>query len=136
MKIIPTTKLALVLCTAVLAALLTFTPSARALTIGANYGNPSGVSDRVTYVNHLVGMARITKAELIHPRPQAVPANHINSGYAREIAQAPRPGMVPRLNAVPPGGTGGKGVPDGGVTAMLLGTALGALGIARRYLMG
>jgi hypothetical protein len=31
-------------------------------------------------------------------------------------------------------GPGGQGVPDGGTTAMLLGTALGALGIARRFL--
>ena len=31
-------------------------------------------------------------------------------------------------------GPGGQGVPDGGTTAMLLGTALGALGMARRYI--
>jgi hypothetical protein len=31
-------------------------------------------------------------------------------------------------------GPGGPGVPDGGTTAMLLGAALGALGIARRFL--
>jgi len=31
-------------------------------------------------------------------------------------------------------GPGGQGVPDGGMTAMLLGTALGALGMARRFL--
>ena len=31
-------------------------------------------------------------------------------------------------------GPAGVGVPDGGVTAMLLGTALGALGMARRFL--
>jgi hypothetical protein len=30
---------------------------------------------------------------------------------------------------------GGPGVPDGGATVMLLGAALGALGMARRYLM-
>lgn len=29
---------------------------------------------------------------------------------------------------------GGQGVPDGGITVMLLGTALGALGMARRFL--
>jgi VPDSG-CTERM exosortase interaction domain len=29
----------------------------------------------------------------------------------------------------------GAGVPDGGTTAMLLGAALGVLGIARRYIM-
>jgi hypothetical protein len=31
-------------------------------------------------------------------------------------------------------GTGVPGVPDGGTTAMLLGAALGALGMARRFL--
>jgi hypothetical protein len=33
-------------------------------------------------------------------------------------------------------GLGGPGVPDGGATAMLLGTALGVLGVVRRYLIG
>jgi hypothetical protein len=33
------------------------------------------------------------------------------------------------------GGGGGNGVPDGGTTVMLLGVALGALGMARRYIM-
>ena len=32
-------------------------------------------------------------------------------------------------------GPGGNGVPDGGTTVMLLGAALGALGMARRFLM-
>jgi hypothetical protein len=32
-------------------------------------------------------------------------------------------------------GPGVPGVPDGGITAMLLGTALGALGLARRFLL-
>jgi hypothetical protein len=32
-------------------------------------------------------------------------------------------------------GPGGNGVPDGGTTVMLLGAALGALGMARRYIM-
>src|SRR4029077_13920740 len=61
-NIIPTTKFALLL-TAIAAALLTFTPSARSLTIGdahelgfVNFGIPSGDSDRLTYVNHLIGM--------------------------------------------------------------------------------
>ena len=33
-------------------------------------------------------------------------------------------------------GPGVPGVPDGGTTVMLLGTALGALGVVRRFLMG
>jgi len=32
-------------------------------------------------------------------------------------------------------GPGVPGVPDGGITAMLLGTAFGALGLARRFLL-
>jgi hypothetical protein len=32
------------------------------------------------------------------------------------------------------GSLGGQGVPDGGATVMLLGAALGALGMLRRYL--
>jgi len=39
---------------------------------------------------------------------------------------------IPTIGGVPGPGTGR--VPDGGITAMLLGTALGALGIARRYI--
>jgi len=37
-------------------------------------------------------------------------------------------------SAGPNPGGGPNGVPDGGITAVLLGTALGALGVARRYL--
>jgi len=37
-------------------------------------------------------------------------------------------------SAGPNPGGGPHGVPDGGITAVLLGTALGALGVARRYL--
>jgi protein with PEP-CTERM/exosortase system signal len=37
-------------------------------------------------------------------------------------------------SAGPNPGGGPVGVPDGGITAVLLGTALGALGVARRYL--
>ena len=62
-NIIPTIKLSL-LCTALAGAFLAFSPSAHALTIGdghelgfVNYGIPSGDSDRLTYVNHLIGMA-------------------------------------------------------------------------------
>ena len=60
---IPTIKLSL-LCAALAGAFLAFSPSVHALTIGdphelgfVNFGIPSGDSDRLTYVNHLVGMA-------------------------------------------------------------------------------
>ena len=62
---IPTSKLAL-FCTAIAGALFTFSQSANAiaLQIGdshelgfVNYGIPAGDGDRLTYVNHLIGMA-------------------------------------------------------------------------------
>src|SRR5436189_6294432 len=63
LNIIPTIKLSL-LCTALAGAFLAFSPSAHALTIGdahelgfVNFGIPSGDADRLTYVNHLIGMA-------------------------------------------------------------------------------
>jgi VPDSG-CTERM motif len=64
-NVIPTSKFAL-LCTLLAGALLTFSPSARAvaLQIGdthelgfVNYGIPAGDQDRLNYVNHLIGMA-------------------------------------------------------------------------------
>jgi hypothetical protein len=137
MKIIPTTKLALLLCTAFAAALLTFTPSARALTIRANYDTPSGASDRVTYVNHLIGMDRGTedKADTqvrfrFSPLLQAMLADHANR--ADDLHQVI---TIPVISGVPSPGSGTGAVPDGGITVMLLGTALGALGMAKRYIM-
>src|SRR6266481_841566 len=94
-NIIPTTKFALLL-TAVAAALLAFTPSARALTIGdghelgfVNFGIPSGDSDRLTYVNHLIGMTPGTSDKAdgqtyfrsnndFGSLPNAVLAGHVN----------------------------------------------------------
>jgi hypothetical protein len=141
MKIISTTKLAL-LCTAIAGALLTFSSSARAVMIGerhefgfVNFGIHSGDGDRVTYVNHLIGMDfrndERANGQYLRPHtsmPHAVLTDHRNGSNAgsREIITVPIIGGAP-------GGVGGA-VPDGGITAMLLGTALGALGIARRYL--
>jgi hypothetical protein len=141
MKIISTTKLAL-LCTAIAGALLTFSSSARAVTIGeghefgfVNFGIHSGDGDRLTYVNHLVGMA-VRSDERANRQyfrsdtstPHAVLTDHRNGRNAgsREIIRIPTPGGAP-------GGVGGA-VPDGGITVMLLGAALGALGVARRYI--
>src|SRR5439155_22506224 len=62
-NIIPTTKLAL-LCTAVCATMLAFSPNARALTIDdahelgyVQFGIQSGDGVRLSYVNNFVGMA-------------------------------------------------------------------------------
>src|SRR6266487_1009871 len=63
LNMIPTIKLSL-LCATLAGAFRAFSPSVHALTIGdphelgfVNFGIPSGDSDRLTYVNHLVGMA-------------------------------------------------------------------------------
>jgi hypothetical protein len=141
MKIISTTKLAL-LCTAIAGALLTFSSSARAVTVGeghefgfVNFGIHSGDGDRLTYVNHLIGMG-LRSDERANGQyfrsdtstPHAVLTDHRNAWNAgsREIVTVPTIGGGP-------GGVGGA-VPDGGITVMLLGAALGALGVARRYI--
>jgi len=142
-----------------------------------NFGIPSGDSDRLTYVNHLVGMALGTsdKADgqtyfrsnnTFSPLPQAVlgglvdgTSTTINLGsglYTYLFAKYDGPnygsevwyvgnlsGMI-TIPATAGGyglsgwtlfGPGVPGVPDGGITAMLLGTAFGALGLARRFLL-
>jgi len=73
----------------------------------AKYDGQRDIS-QVWYVGNLSGMLTI---------PLDGPLGHALSGWI----------------LFPPGG-GGQ-VPDGGTTVMLLGAALGALGIARRYLM-
>jgi len=183
LNIIPTTKFAL-LSAAFCAVMLAFSSSAHALTIGdahelgfVNYGIPSGDSDRLTYVNHLVGMTPGTSDKAdgqtyfrsgnsFGPLPQAVLAGvvdctstTINLGaqgtftylfakydgpnYGSEVWYV---GDLSGKITIPATAGGyalsgwtlfgtGAGVPDGGTTAMLLGAALGVLGIARRYIM-
>jgi hypothetical protein len=142
-----------------------------------NFGIPSGDSDRLTYVNHLIGMALGTQDDAdgqhytrsnnaFSPLPQAVlgglvdgTSTTINLGsglYTYLFAKYDGPnygsevwyvgnlsGMI-TIPATAGGyglsgwtlfGPGVPGVPDGGITAMLLGTALGALGLARRFLL-
>ena len=95
LNIIPTIKLSL-LCTALAGAFLAFSPSVHALTIGdvhelgfVNFGIPSGDSDRLTYVNHLVGMTLGTSDKAdgqtyfrsnnsFSPLPQAVLGGLVN----------------------------------------------------------
>jgi len=90
-----TMKFAL-LCTVVLGAMLAFSNNAKALTIGdahelgfVNFGIPSGDADRLTYVNHLIGMALGTSDKAdgqtyfrsnhsFGQLPQAVLAGHVN----------------------------------------------------------
>jgi VPDSG-CTERM motif len=178
-----TTKLAL-LCTALVGAMLAFSNNAKALTIGdahelgfVDFGIPSGDSDRLTYVNHLIGMALGTSDKAdgqtyfrsnndFGPLAPAVLAGlvdgtstSINLGaggtYLYLFAKYDGPnygsevwyvGDLSGIITIPAtaGGYGLSGwtlfgsagsVPDGGTTAMLLGAALGVLGVARRYIM-
>jgi hypothetical protein len=136
---VPTTKLAL-LCAALVAALLMFADKASAVSIRdahefglAKFGASLRYSDGSTYVNHLIGMA-LRNDERSNGqyfpsdnsmRHVVLPA-HINAGRSVGVI------TIPTIGGVPAPGSGA--VPDGGITAMLLGAALGALGIARRYL--
>jgi len=183
LNIIPITKLSL-LCTALAGALLAFSPSTQALTIGdahelgfVQYGIPSGDLDRLTYVNHLVhmglgghdfadGQEYFRSMHNFGSLPNAVLAGHVNGTsttinlgaagtYTYLFAKYDGPnygsevwyvGDLSGKLTIPAtaGGYGlsgwtlfgtGAGVPDGGTTVMLLGAALGALGMARRYIM-
>jgi hypothetical protein len=73
----------------------------------AHYGGPGGGTAEVWYVGDLSGVINIP----------SIGFGHGLSGWA--------------LFTAPSGA-----VPDGGTTAMLLGAALGALGVVRRFLMG
>jgi hypothetical protein len=177
MKLIPTCKLAL-LCTAVCATMLAFSPNARALTIGDNHelgfiiaGNV-GDATRTLFVNHLIGMAEggsdvlmgdiffrsnnhfasLPTAVFVSTTTTANPPTQvsINIGtglysYLYAKYDGPNAGTevwyigdlsgtitIPGFNGYGLSGytlfgPGGQGVPDGGTTAMLLGTAFGAL---------
>ena len=140
-RTVPTTKLAL-LCAALVAALLMFADKASAVSIRdahefglAKFGAPSRYSDGSTYVNHLTGMAlRSYERPNIQYSPsdnstrRVVLPDHMNAGRSVGVI------TIPTIGGVPSPGSGTPRVPDGGITAMLLGAALGALGIARRYL--
>ena len=133
MTLIPTTKLTLI-CAALAGALLIFGNSASAFTI-RDASASSGSSDTSTFVNHLAGMAvrndersNVWSLRPDNSRHQAVLIDRMNSrntAGSREII------TTPTLGGVPGSGTG---VPDGGTTVMLLGAALSALGVARRYI--
>jgi VPDSG-CTERM motif len=193
LNIIQTNKFAL-LSAAVCAVMLAFSQNASALpspkpatinlTIGdghelgfVEFGIPSGDSDRLNYVNHLIGMALNSQEDALGqhftrsnndfgPLAPAVLAGHVNGtgtsvnlgaggtylylfakydgpNYGSEVWYV---GDLSGTITIPStaGGYGLSGwtlfgsagsVPDGGTTVMLLGVALGALGMARRYIM-
>jgi hypothetical protein len=140
-RTVPKTKLAL-LCAALVAALLMFADKAGAVSIRdahelglAKFGAPSRYSDGSTYVNHFIGMALRNDGRSNgqyfasgNSTPHVVLPDHVNVGQSVGVI------TIPTVGGVPSPGSGTGRVPDGGITAMLLGTALGALGIARRYI--
>ncbi|HET6888719.1 MAG TPA: hypothetical protein VFH87_12445 [Candidatus Udaeobacter sp.] len=131
-RTVPTTKLAF-LCAALVAALLTFAGKASAVSIrdAHEFGASSRHSDGSTYINNLIGMT-LRSHEMA------------NRQYFGSDTSTPRVLVIdralhnretitsPSIGGVRPPGSGA--VPDGGITAMLLGGALSALGMARRYL--
>jgi hypothetical protein len=139
-RTVPTTKFAL-LCAALVAALLIFANTASAFSIrdahefgSAKFGS-SRYSDGTTYVNHLIDMAPRNNERSNgqyfpsdNSSRHVVLPDHMNAGRSIGLI------TIPTIGGVPSPGSGTGRVPDGGVTAMLLGTALGALGIARRYI--
>jgi len=189
-NLIPTKKLA-VLSAAFCAAMLAFSPNAKALTFGDGndlgqvlFGIPSGDADRTQYVNTLISLAPGTTGfpadgqtynrSLANPGPgfpnyPTAVFSHNGTGtsvdlgngtlYSYLFAKYDGPnagsevwyvGGISGVITIPGFGLAGQhyglsgwtlfgpgvpGVPDGGTTVMLLGTALGALGMARRFLM-
>ena len=139
---VPTTRFAL-FCTALVVAWFMLGDSAHA--VGIRDGHELGLiqfsaSSRQnavsTYINNLIGIGvRSGQSANGHyfssanSTPRAVFVDDMDGGSAPgHSVRAASPIIGPNIGPRPPG------VPDGGVTAMLLGAALGALGIARRYL--
>ena len=136
-KTVPTTRLAL-FCTALVVAWFMLSDRANAVSIRdahelglVQFGASSRHSDGSTYINNLIGMA-LRSNEMANRQyfrsdtstRHVVLPDHMNAGRSVGIITIPTIGGVP----------GTTRVPDGGITAMLLGAALGVLGIARRYL--
>lgn len=174
----------LLLCMAACAAMLAFShnASALALNVGDSHelgflwpGIPSGNQNRVTYVNHLIGMALgsidIANGHIYFrsnhsfgPTPTAVWAlngtgttinlgsggiyTYLFANYTGFGAEVWYIGHLTGIITLPAiaglfrvtnwtllGPGAGVGVPDGGITAMLLGLGLCSVGIFRRFAM-
>ena len=126
--LIRTTKLAF-LCTTLAGGLLALSNSASAFTIQGDHEFALINNERSSYANHLIRMH-----DDFNQRPHAMLADQMNSGSAGNVRDVPtisRPTIF-RLSGAPPTGNGIP-APDGGTTVMLLGAALGALGLTRRY---
>ena len=116
--------------------MLTFSNSAQAFSI-RDADASLGHRGRPTYVNHLTDLTGLAVRSDERFNGQyfssgnsvrhVVLPDHMNADRSARVVTTPIIGGVP-------GQVGGGRVPDGGITAMLLGTALGVLGIARRYI--
>jgi protein with PEP-CTERM/exosortase system signal len=127
-RTVSTTKVAL-LCAALVAALLMFANKASAVSIR----DPSHYSDGSTYVRHLLGMGpRHDELSNGQDFPSAISVRHVVLPHHMNADRSVQVITTPIIGGKP-NPIGGR-VPDGGITAMLLGTALGVLGIARRYI--
>jgi hypothetical protein len=128
---VPTTKLAL-LWTALVVAWFMLSDRANAVSIrdAHEFGASSRYSDGSTYINNLIGMALRSNEMANGQYVRGTSTPHVlvidRALNSRETI------TIPSIGGGPSPGSGA--VPDGGITAMLLGAALGALGIARRYL--
>jgi len=175
----------LLLCIAFCGAILASTDDAKAFVLGMGDSHElgflwpglqkkSGVPNRATYVNRLLGMALgainfangkvyFRSNHVFKSLPAATQARNgsgrtINlrtgglyaylfatyKGYGSEVWYVGNLSGMVTIPFLASGhcltgwtlfGTGGAGVPDGGVTVMLLGVALGVLALARRFLM-
>jgi protein with PEP-CTERM/exosortase system signal len=144
-KTLPAIKLSSLLCTAVVSALLMFSNRASAISIRdarelplPRAGTPSRYSDGSTYTDNLIDMAlrsnERANGEYFRSNSstkRAILLGHMNPSNGVRRVEFIR---VPGLSGFPRPGSG-TGVPDGGITAMLLGAALSVLGMARRYMM-
>ena len=117
-KTLSATRLAL-LCTALVGAWLMLSGTASAVSIGDARAS--------IYLSQLTSMA-LPSNEMNNEQSfrsvgptRLIVLDWSTGGRSIEVINGPRPGGGP------------EGVPDGGITATLLGVALGALGIARRY---
>jgi hypothetical protein len=135
-KIVPTTKLAL-FWTALVVAWFMLSDRASAVSIRdahelglVQFGASSRHSDGSTYINNLIGMAlrshEMANRQYFHSDTSTPHVLVIDRALNVKLSGSPIIGGNPK--------PGSGAVPDGGITAMLLGGALGVLGIARRYL--
>jgi hypothetical protein len=125
-KTVPTTRLAL-FCTVLVVAWSMLSDTASAVSIREAHE----LGDGSAYINNLIGLVlhsnEMANRQYFHSDTSTPNVLVIDRALNyRESITIPSIGGVP----IP----GSRAVPDGGITAMLLGAALGALGITRRYL--